>query len=80
MEKEQAKEKYDDSVAAGKAAVYAERKSKDELMTVQLGNLLPGQTATLKSTILSLLEVVGGHYSYPLPAAFFPDFKKKACR
>ena len=45
-------------------------------MTVSLGNLLPGQTATLKSTIVSQLEVVGGHYQYSLPAAFFPDYKK----
>ena len=45
-------------------------------MTVKIGNLLPGQTATLKSTILSQLEVVGGHYCYSLPAAFFPDYKK----
>jgi len=31
----------------------AERSKKDELMTVKLGNLLPGQQATLKSTILT---------------------------
>ena len=26
------------------------------------------------------MDVVGGQYSYPLPNAFFPDFKKKGCR
>ena len=45
-------------------------------MTVSLGNLLPGQTATLRSTIIGQLEVVGGFYQYSLPAAFFPDYKK----
>ena len=45
-------------------------------MTVRLGNLLPGQSATLKSTILSHLEVVGGYYCFALPAAFYPDYKK----
>ena len=45
-------------------------------MTVKLGNLLPGETATLKSTLLCQLEIVGGHYSYSLPSAFFPDYKK----
>ena len=42
MEKEKAQEKFEDSVASGKAAVMAERKKKDELMIVKLGNLLPG--------------------------------------
>ena len=45
-------------------------------MTVKLGNLLPGQSATLKSTILSHLDVVGGHYAFTLPTAFYPDYKK----
>ena len=75
-DKESAKEQYDDAVASGNTAVIAERKKKDEVMTVKLGNLMPGQSATLKSTILSQLEVIGGNYSYSLPAAFFPDYKK----
>jgi hypothetical protein len=45
-------------------------------MTIKLGNLLPGQTATLKSQIISQLEVSAGHYTYSLPSAFFPDYKK----
>ena len=45
-------------------------------MTVKLGNLLPGQSATLKATIISQLEVVCGNYFYALPSAFFPDYKK----
>ena len=76
-EKEKAKEQYDDAVAGGKAAVLAERSSKkEETLTVKLGNLLPGQTATLKSTIIGQLEVVAGHYAYILPVAFYPDYKK----
>ena len=40
--KEEAKEKYEDAIAAGNAAVMAERDSKKaEKMTVKLGNLLP---------------------------------------
>ena len=40
--KEEAKEKYDDAVAAGNAAVMAERDSdKKESMTIKLGNLKP---------------------------------------
>ena len=55
----------------------AERsKKKEETMTIKLGNLLPGQNATLKATIVSQLEVVGGHYAFILPVAFYPDYKK----
>jgi hypothetical protein len=42
-DKEEAKEKYDEAIASGKAAVYAERDSKkNESLTLNLGNLLPG--------------------------------------
>ena len=51
--KEQAKERYDDAIAMGNAAVIAESKKKDEVMTVKLGNLQPGQQAVLKKTILT---------------------------
>ena len=37
---------------------------------------MPGQTATLKYTILSRVEISAGHYSYKLPDAFYPDYKK----
>ena len=47
QDKESAKEKYEDAVAGGKAAVLAERKKKDETLTVKLGNLLPGQSAVI---------------------------------
>ena len=41
--KEAAKEKYEDAMASGKAAILAERSTKkDEILTVKLGNLLPG--------------------------------------
>ena len=76
-EKEAAKEAYDDAMAGGKAAVMAERSSKkEETMTVKLGNLLPGQDATLKATIVSTLEIFAGHYAFYLPVAFYPDYKK----
>ena len=40
--KEEAKEKFDDAVAAGNTAVYAERKKQDESLTLLLGNLPSG--------------------------------------
>ena len=64
QEIEKARERYDDAIAGGKAAVIGERKKQDEIMTVKLGNVLPGQKATLKATILSQMEVVGGHLGF----------------
>ena len=53
IDKESARERYDDAVAGGKAAVIAERKEKkEESLQVKLGNLLPGQTATIKATVV----------------------------
>ena len=41
--KEDAKEQYDDAIAAGNTAVFAERdKKNDESITLTLGNLMPG--------------------------------------
>ena len=42
--KEEAKDKYDDAMASGKTAVYAEKsqKNKEEVITLKIGNLLPG--------------------------------------
>ena len=40
-QKEEAKERYDDAIAAGNAAVFAEREEKSESMTIKLGNLNP---------------------------------------
>jgi hypothetical protein len=76
-EKEIAQERYDDAIASGNTAVMAERsKKQEETMTVKLGNLLPGKTATLKAIIVSQLEVVGGHFGFILPVAFYPDYRK----
>ena len=63
-------------MASGKAGVLAEKSKKQESMTVKVGNLLPGQTATLKLHIVSQLEIFGGYYSMSLPLAFYPDYRK----
>ena len=81
FEKEKVKEKYDDAITSGNAAVLAERSDKkEETMTIKLGNLLPGQQATLKSQIISKLEIVGGSYAYILPVAFYPDYRRHGAR
>ncbi len=43
-EKEEAKDIYNDAIASGNAAVYAERDTKkEESISLMLGNLQPGQ-------------------------------------
>ena len=56
IDKQAAKERYDDAVAGGKAAVYAERQvnnEKEENVIVKLGNLMPKKTAVIKATIVA---------------------------
>ena len=45
-------------------------------MTVKLGNLLPGQVATLRLHLVNQLEIVGGQYAQALPQAFYPNYRK----
>ena len=55
--------------------MIAEKEDKaDEKMTVKLGNLQPEQTATIKATFVSQLEIFSGYIAYTLPQAFYPDY------
>lgn len=71
-EKEEAKQKYDDAIAGGHAAVIAEKKK--DAIALKIGNLLPGESATISLSLLEDLEVVGGAWGYTLPASFLPDY------
>ena len=51
--KKEAKEEYKAAIAAGKAAVLAERSSAtQQTMKISLGNLLENQEATIKITLI----------------------------
>ena len=63
-------------MAGGNVAVIAKRKKKEETLSLKLGNLGPGQEATLKLQIINSLEIVGSHYLFSLPMAFYPDYSK----
>lgn len=77
--KEEAKEQYDDAVAGGKAAVYATREpkqnEKDEAVTVLIGNLLPGKTATINIQMMRQLKITGSAYELMIPQYCFPVYK-----
>ena len=45
-------------------------------MTVNIGNLQPGDTCKLKVEIVSTLDIVGGYYAFSLPIAFFQNYDK----
>ena len=76
-EKEKARERYEDAVAAGDTAVLAERdEDKQEVMNIKLGNLLPEQTLRLKIKIISQLEIKQSSYYYELPMGLYPDYSR----
>ena len=77
-EKEEAKQTYNDAIASGSTAVYAERDStkKEESITLLLGNLLPGQTARIDIQLIRPLTIEGGAFEFGLPTAFMPQYKQ----
>jgi hypothetical protein len=75
-EKESAKEQYDDAIASGNTAVYAQRDSKDQSITLTLGNLLPGQTARIDVQMMKSLTIESGAYEFAIPVSFMPQYKQ----
>jgi hypothetical protein len=51
MEKEKAQDKYDNAIASGNQAALI-KESKGEFLELQIGNIMPGQTATIEITIV----------------------------
>lgn len=76
--KEEAKEKYDDAIAAGNSAVYADQAetiSRKEV-SLLLGNLPSGQKAVIDLQMVLPLKIVQGAYEYNIPEAFLPNYSK----
>ena len=49
---------------------------KPSSICFKLGKIEPGQPVTIKIQIITLLEVVSGHFLCSLPEAFHPDYSK----
>lgn len=64
--KSSAKEKYDDAISSGNAAVFGELKSKqkEEAIVLMLGNLLPGQTAVINLQLIQTLKITNGAFDF----------------
>ncbi|CDW91779.1 UNKNOWN [Stylonychia lemnae] len=75
LEKQKAQEKYEDAVAQGHTAVMAqEDDQKDEIIKLTIGNLLPGQEATLHLQLLNILKIEGAAYCLRVPLHYFPNY------
>jgi hypothetical protein len=76
--KEDAKQDYDDALASGNTAVYAERglKKKEEVITVLIGNLLPGQKAQVDIQMIKSLTIEGSAFEFAIPTSFLPQFNQ----
>ena len=76
--KEEAKQQYDDALASGNTAVYAERdqNKKEESITLLLGNLLPGQVARIDIQMIKPLTIEGGAFEFAMPTSFLPQYKQ----
>ena len=75
MEKERAKEKYDDAIASGHTAVLAqEDEEKEENIKLIIGNLLPNQEAQVHLQLVHVLRVEAAAYCLRLPIKYFPSY------
>ena len=77
MDKEAAKERYEDAVAAGKTALLADRDTdKSQIMSIRLGNLLPESELRLSIKLIMQVEVSLGSYHFELPVGLYPDYSR----
>ncbi|CDW72326.1 UNKNOWN [Stylonychia lemnae] len=75
LEKQKAQEKYEDAVAQGHTAMMAqEDDQKEEVIKLTIGNLLPGQEATLHLQLLNILKIEGAAYCLRVPLHYFPTY------
>jgi hypothetical protein len=76
MEKEEAKNKYDDAVAAGDTAVKMNFDEKlPDIIELNVGQIQANSTVEITVSIVSELEVViPGHYTFVFPLEFVPRY------
>ena len=76
MEKKEAREKYDDALAAGNTAVkMEENEDSPDILTLNIGMLLAGQEAKMTIRMVSRLEVVSKKfYSFKFPMEYIHKF------
>ncbi len=73
--KEKAKQKYEDAISRGNAAVMVEEseKSKD-ILKMTVGGIQPQQEVSVTVQILQVLEVESGAYQLRVPQSYFVKY------
>eukprot|EP00347_Sterkiella_histriomuscorum_P014103 403362158 len=72
MEKQQAREKYDDAIAGGNAAVLVQEKEKNkDLIEMTIGGINPEQKVKVTLEFIKQLEIEGGAYCLRIPTSYF---------
>ena len=73
-EKEDARAQYDDAIASGKSAAFAEEKSGD-IFSIALGNLSPGKDAQIQLQLVGELSIgAEGDVRFSLPTILKPRY------
>lgn len=73
VEKKAAEAAYEKAIAEGDLPVMLERSGKD-LYTANLGNLQPGDKATIEIEFAQLLDIDQGHLRITVPTTFAPRY------
>jgi len=73
VEKSEAENRYENAVADGDAAVLLEA-AGDGLYTASIGNLLPGETATIRFRYALLLRWNGDRVRFAIPTTIAPRY------
>jgi hypothetical protein len=60
------------------AVLLKKNKASDKLLELDIGNILPGDTARVEITIIQTLEVQNGAYDFVFPMTYYPNYGGKA--
>ena len=72
QEKERAKERYEDAIAGGNAAILMEESEKDkDLLKMTIGGVQTGQEVVVRVGLIKQLEVEAGSYCLRVPTSYF---------
>ena len=74
MEKEEAKQKYDDAVASGHTGALVKYDEEvADILTVNLGSIQPAQTVKVEVTMNVVLQASSQFYNFHFPIEFYPQ-------
>lgn len=74
QEKNKAKEKYDDAISAGNAAVYGEDSEDEKFLKMTIGGIQSMQEVTVKLQIIKKLSIEEGSFALRIPVTYFINF------